>query len=360
MISSDAFSPTPCQAVQTVVVGAGQAGLAAAYYLRQAGAPFVVLESRQGIGDVWANRYDSLRLFSPAWASNLPGFPWPGPPTRYPTKAEAAAYLSQYAAHFKFPVETGQQVVSVQPVSGGFRVLAATGRCWQAENVVVCTGPFTAPRVPPFSQRLPAAVQQLHSSAYLRPTQIQGPGPVGVVGSGNSALQIATDLASSGRSVYLAFDEKTPAMPNNTAMWALLLGTHIMQASRTSWVGRLMRRRPEPVVSADLRRVRQLPNVHLIGRAQKATAAATLIGQRSATPPLEAIIWATGFGPDYEWLQVPGALGPDGQPLHERGLSPVQGVAFLGLPWLHSRRSALMGGAGPDAEYVIARLLKKT
>lgn len=359
MLSSDT-SPTPCPTVQVVVVGAGQAGLAAAYYLRRAGVSFVVLEAGAEVGDVWASRYDSLRLFSPAWASNLPGLPWPGPPGRYPTKAEAAAYLRQYAAHFALPIETGQQVVSVQPAAAGFRVLTATGHCWQAANVVVCTGPYTAPRLPDFSRHLPASVQQLHSSAYQRPAQLRGFGPVGVVGSGNSALQIAADLASGGRPLYLAFDEKTPAMPNNTAMWALLLGTHVLQASHSSWVGRFMRHRPEPVVGADLRRARQLPNVQMIGRALGATAAATLTGQHGPTPPLEAVVWATGFGPDYEWLQVPGTLDPDGRPLHERGLSPVRGVAFLGLPWLRSRRSALMGGAGPDAEYVIARLLKKT
>ncbi|UOQ78762.1 hypothetical protein MUN84_09620 [Hymenobacter sp. 5516J-16] len=188
---------------------------------------------------------------------------------------------------------------------------------------------------------------QLHSSAYQRPSQLAGTGPVGVVGSGNSALQIAADLAATGRPVWVAFDEGTPAMPNNTAMWALLLSTHMLQASRKSPVGRLMRSQPEPVVSADLKRLRRLPNVRFMGRALGATPEGALQGKTATTPALEAVIWATGFRPDYNWLQVPGALSPAGKPQQERGLSPVPGLAFLGLPWLHSRRSALMGGVGP-------------
>ncbi|GGG27468.1 flavin-containing monooxygenase [Hymenobacter glacieicola] len=356
-------SPEPAgssPALHTLVIGAGQAGLAAAYYLRQAGVPFVVLDERAAVGEVWATRYDSLRLFSPAWASRLPGLAWPGAARRYPSKHEAAAYLQQYARHFQLPIETGQRVEAVRPVPVGFEVITATGRRLQAQHVIVCTGPYSTPKVPEFSRDLPASVQQLHSSAYQRPAQLGGTGAVAVVGSGNSALQIAADLAATGRPVWVAFDESTPAMPNNTAMWALLLSTRLLQASRNSPVGRLMRSQPEPVVSADLGRLRQFPNVRFMGRALAATSQATIRGKLATTPALDAVIWATGFRPDYHWLQVPGALSPEGEPRHERGLSPVPGLAFLGLPWLHSRRSALMGGAGADAQFVVDYLVKKT
>ncbi|UYZ62653.1 flavin-containing monooxygenase [Hymenobacter weizhouensis] len=345
----------------TLLIGAGQAGLAAAYYLQRAGVPLVILEERSAVGDVWATRYDSLRLFSPAWASALPSLAWPGNPLRYPTKDETAAYLRQYAAHFKFKIECGQRVISVAPApTGGYVVETAAGLRYQARRVVVCTGPYTTPRRPAFAGQLPPAVQQLYSSAYQRPAQLPGTGPVAVVGSGNSALQIAADLAATGRPVFIAFDEKTPALANNTAMWAFILGTGLLQAGRNSPVGRLMRQRPEPVVSQDLHHLRGFDNVQWIGRATEATAAGTIQGQRAATPPLAAVVWATGFGPDYEWLRVPGALASDGQPLHHRGLSSVPGLAFLGLPWLHSRRSALMGGAAADARFVVRHLLKST
>lgn len=346
--------------LDALVIGAGQAGLAAAYYLQQHGASFVVLDERPAVGDVWATRYDSLRLFSPAWASNLPGLPWPGDARRYPTKDETAAYLRHYAQHFRFPIETSQRVTAVQPAPDGYAVTTAAGQHYRARRVVVCTGPYAAPRVPEFGRHLPREVVQLHSSQYQRPEQLPGAGPVAVVGSGNSALQIGADLAATGRKVFAAFDEKTPAMPNNTLMWKLLLGAGILQAGTTTWLGRYMRRQPEPVVSADLHRLRRYPNVRFMGRAQAATAAAELRGPHITTPPLEAVVWATGYAPAYDWLQVPGALGPNSEPRHTRGLSPVPGLAFLGLSWLHSRRSALLGGAGPDAQHVVEQLLKRT
>lgn len=335
--------------------------MAAAYYVQQASRELVVLDERPEVGDVWASRYDSLRLYSPAWASGLPGLPWPGNPLRYPTKNEAAAYLRHYAAHFAFPIDTNQRVEAVEPrAAGGYEVRTATGRRYQAQRVVVCTGPYTAPRCPDFARHLPASVLQLHSSAYQRPAQLPGAGPVAVVGSGNSALQIAADLAATARPVWIAFDEATPAMPNNTAMWVLLLSTGLLQAGRNSLVGKLLRQRPEPVVSADLHRLRRFGNVRWLGRAHAANSAGLLHGASGSTPPLEAVVWATGFGPGYEWLRVPGALAPDGQPRHCRGLSPVPGLAFVGLPWLHSRRSALLGGAGADARFVVRELLKST
>lgn len=347
-------------AVDTLIIGAGQAGLAAAYYLRQRGTSFVVLEDHPAVGHVWTMRYDSLRLFSPTWASALPGLPWPGSASRYPTKDEAAAYLQHYARHFALPVETGQRVTLVQPAPTGYLVCTAAGRQYTARRVIVCTGPYTAPRVPAFATQLPAAVVQLHSSQYQRPAQLPGTGPVAVVGSGNSALQISADLAATGRPVLVAFDDKTPAAPNNAAMWLFLLATGMLEAGRNTWLGRYMRRQPEPVVSGDLHRLRQFPNVQFIGRALAVTALAGLQGQRAATPTLEAVVWATGFGPAYEWLQVPGVLSAAGEPLHERGLGPVAGLAFLGLPWLHNRRSALMGGAAADAAYVVDNLRKST
>lgn len=342
--------------LDAVVIGAGQTGLAAAYYLQQRGAAFVVLDERPAVGHVWATRYDSLRLFSPAWASSLPGLPWPATAHRYPTKDETAAYLQHYAQHFALPIETGQQVERVHPMAGGYRITTAAGRTYSAAQVIVCTGPYTAPRVPAFAAQLPPAVVQLHSSHYRRPTQVPGTGPVAVVGSGNSALQIAADLAATGRPVLVGFDEKTPATPNNTAMWLFLQASGMLRAGRHTWLGRFMRRQPEPVVSGDLHRLRQFPNVRFIGRALAITATGGLQGQKASTPPLEAVVWATGYAPAYEWLQVPGALSATGEPLHARGLSPVPGLAFLGLPWLHSRRSALMGGAAADAAYVVQHL----
>ncbi|MCB2376485.1 NAD(P)/FAD-dependent oxidoreductase [Hymenobacter sp. BT635] len=354
--------PSPAVSIDAVVIGAGQAGLAAAYYLQQHGLRFVVLDERPAVGDVWATRYDSLRLFSPAWASGLPGFPWPGKPLRYPTKAEAADYLQRYAAHFNFPLQLGQRVVQVAPLAEnqpGYSVRTAAGQHFEARLVLVCTGAFNAPRLPLFSPELSAGVVQLHSSAYRRPGQLPGSGPVAVVGSGNSALQIAADLATTGRPVYAAYNEQTPALPNNTAMWVFLKATGMLRVSRHTALGRRLLGRPEPVVSADLARLRTFANVQFIGKALGTEAGNSLRGQQVTTPALEAVVWATGYGPDFNWIQVP-VFDAAGAPLHHRGLTSAPGLAFLGLPWLNTRASALMGGVGPDARYVVEALLKKT
>ncbi|UOQ72815.1 FAD-dependent oxidoreductase [Hymenobacter cellulosilyticus] len=163
--------------IDTVIIGAGQAGLAAAYYLQHHGQSFVVLDERPAIGHVWATRYDSLRLFSPAWASGLPGLPWPGSSTRYPTKDEAAAYLQRYAEHFNLPVRLGQRVTRVAAIQAGteYEVSTAAGPTYTARNVIVCTGPYNAPRLPDFAQQLNPAIPQVHSSAYRRPGSCRAP-----------------------------------------------------------------------------------------------------------------------------------------------------------------------------------------
>ncbi|MCB2406763.1 flavin-containing monooxygenase [Hymenobacter lucidus] len=352
---------SPVPTLDAVVIGAGQAGLAAAYYLQRHHQQFVVLDERTAVGDVWATRYDSLRLFSPAWASSLPGFPWPGSKRRYPTKDEAADYLRQYVAHFGFPVQLGQRVTRVAPAAGqpGYQVSTATGRRYQTRCVIVCTGAFNAPRRPSFATELTAPVVQLHSNDYRRAVQLTGQGPVAVVGSGNSALQIAADLAATGRPVYLAFGEKTPALPNHTAMWLFLKSTGLLKIPRHTRLGQYMATNPESVVSADLARVRQRPNVHFIDRALGVEAGTRLRGVSAVTPPLEAVVWATGYGPDFGWIEVP-IFNDNGHPEHYRGITAAPGLAFLGLPWLNTRSSALMGGVGADARYVVEQLLKRT
>ena len=355
----NAAAPTgPPIGTDTVIIGAGQAGLAAAYYLQQARVDFRLLDAAPAAGAAWAGRYDSLRLFSPAWASGLPGRPWPGNSLRYPTRDETTAYLRDYAAHFGFPLEMGQRVCHLGAApGGGYQVHTTTGRAYRARRVVVATGPYTTPRVPAWAGQLPAAVAQLHSHAYHRPGQLPGTGPVAVVGSGNSALQIAADVAATGRPVFVAFDDNTPAMPNNQLMWAFLTLTGLLRVPRHTLLGRRLHASPEPVVRGDLVRLRGFANATFVGRATAALPTGALVGQRATTPPLEAVVWATGYGPSYPWLDLP-ILDADGHPCHHRGLTAAPGVAFLGLDWLDTRRSALLNGAGADARRVVADLLK--
>lgn len=358
-MSDSWLPPPPVIVTNTVVIGAGQAGLAAAYYLQQRRVDFQLLDAAPTAGAAWGTRYESLRLFSPAWVSGLPGRPWPFPPLHYPTRDETTAYLRDYAAHFNFPFRPNQRVLRVAPApdEAGYLVHTASGHTYRAQRVIVATGPYTAPRVPEWATELPATVVQLHSSAYLRPSQLPGTGPVAVVGSGNSALQIAADVAATGRPVFVAFDEQVPAMPNNQLTWALLMLTGFMRIPHHTALGQRLAARPEPVVSGDLAKLRRFANVTFIDRAVAALPTGAIQGRRTASAPLEAVVWATGYRPAYNWIDLP-IFAPDGQPRHQRGLTAAPGVGFLGLHWLTSRRSALLNGAGPDAERVVAALLK--
>ena len=359
MALSPLISPVlPPVVLDAVVIGAGQAGLAAAYYLQKHGVAFRLLEAAPNVGAAWAARYDSLRLFSPAWASGLPGRPWPGNPLRYPTRDETLAYLHDYAAHFNFSVDTDQRVTRLAPAPGqsGYAVHTAAGHTYLARYVLIATGPYVQPRLPTWASQLPAAVVQLHSRDYQRPPQLPGTGPVAVVGSGNSALQIAADLAATGRPVVAAYDERTSAAPNNQLMWAGMTLTGFLRVPRHTALGRRLHTKPDGVVSGDLHRLRQFANVEFIGRANGVLSGGIIQGEKAASPPLEAVVWATGYRPDYPWIELP-ILAPDGRPQHQRGLTAAPGVAFLGLHWLDTRSSALLNGAGHDARRVVAALL---
>ncbi len=351
--------PPPVVSTDTLVIGAGQAGLSAAYYLQQRGVAFQVLEAAPAAGAAWAGRFQSLRLFSPAWASGLPGRAWPGSPLRFPTRDETTAYLRDYAAHFAFPIAYNQFVtrLTAQPQAGHYLTETANGPSYVSRRVIIATGPYTAPRIPTWALDLPAPVTQVPGCGYQHPAQLPGNGPVAVVGSGNSALQIAAELAATGRRVFVAFNEATPALPNNQLMWALLAATGLLRVPRHTALGRRMHARPEAVVRGDLVRLRRFPNVTFIGYGEAGLSTGAIRGRSSLSDPVEAVVWATGYRPDYHWLDLP-VLDPDGAPRHYRGLTDAPGVAFLGLNWLDTRRSALLNGAGPDAQRVVSMLLR--
>lgn len=351
-------STLPPIALDAVVIGAGQAGLAAAYYLQKRGVNFRILEAAPAAGAAWTARYDSLRLFSPAWASGLPGRPWSGNRLRYPTRDETATYLRDYADHFNFPIDTGQRVARLAPTPGqpGYAVYTATGRVYLARYVIIATGPYMQPRVPAWASQLPATMVQLHSRDYQRPSQLPGVGPVAVVGSGNSALQIAADLAATGRPVLAAYDERTSAAPNNQLIWAGMTLTGFLRIPRHTKLGHWLHTKPDGVVNDDLNRLRSFANVAFVGRATGVLPGGIVRAEKADTPSLEAVVWATGYQPHYPWIELP-ILAPDGSPRHQRGLTAAPGVAFLGLSWLDTRSSALLNGAGADARRVVAALL---
>jgi putative flavoprotein involved in K+ transport len=333
------------------VVGGGQAGLAMAWHLTQQSLDFQVLDAGPAVGHSWRSRWDSLRLFTPAQYDGLPGMPFPAPADTYPSKDQVADYLQSYAAGL--PVRSNTRVTALRRVADGFEIRAAD-ELLRARQVVVATGPFQVPFVPAPAADLDASVTQLHSSAYRNP-QALPTGPVLVVGGGNSGLQIAQELAAT-RQVDVSIGDRPPMLPQRLLgrdlfWWLTRLG--LMRVAATSRLGRRMQARGEFVIGTrrpDLERA----GVRFRPRLVDAEGRTVRFADGSALD-VGTIIWATGYRPDYSWIQVPGIVD-DGRLDHRRGVTAVPGLYFLGLSWQHTRGSALLGFGNDDAAYLAERI----
>jgi putative flavoprotein involved in K+ transport len=332
-----------------IAVGGSQAGLAIAWHLAREGLRFVVLEAAPEIGHTWRSRWDSLRLFTPAQYDALPGMPFPGPPDTYPTKDPVAGYLKAYAAAFDLPVRLNARVTELRRTAEGFEARTGDG-VFRARQVVVATGPFQVPFTPPAAQRLDGSVTQLHSAGYRNPSALP-PGPVLVVGGGNSGFQIAEELAAT-RQVDLSIATRAPMLPQRLAgkdlfWWLTRLG--LMRVTAGSRLGRRLRARPDFVIGSSRRRLKAAGV-----RFRPAVAGAdgrTVRFADGSTLDAGIVIWATGYRPDYSWIGIPGVTR-DGQVIHRRGVTEVPGLYFLGLTWQHTRGSALLGFVHEDAAYL--------
>jgi putative flavoprotein involved in K+ transport len=339
--------------VEVVVVGGGQAGLAVGYELAQRHLRFVILDAAATVGQVWRDRYDSLTLFTPAQYSSLPGMPFPKPADTYPTKDEVVTYLEQYVARFQLPLRLNTPVVALHQDGQGF-VVETAGDTYQARAVVVATGPFQQPFIPAFAADLAPEVIQVHSSAYRNPGQLP-PGPVLVVGAGNSGAQIADELARE-RDVTLAVGKRPPTLPQRLLGCDIFWWLHrfgFMRVPGSSLLGRRMRRL-DPLIGSNIGQLARTRGVRLVGRAVGASGNSVRFAD-GAAHPFGSVIWATGFRPHYAWLDV-AVLDPQGMPVQRQGVTNVPGVYFVGLSWMHRRGSALLGGVGDDAAFLGAQI----
>lgn len=341
--------------LDAVVVGAGQAGLAMGYHLSRQKKKFVILEKEESIGTVWRNRYDSLKLFTPRAFSSLPGLPMEGPPQEFPAKNEVSAYLQLYAKTFNLPVHLQNEVLAAVKADSAFKIITTQNE-YLAKRLIVATGPFQSPSVPPISEKLAMEVRQLHSSEYKNAKQLK-PGNVLIVGGGNSGAQIAVELAAS-KEVHLSVSQSPRFLPlsilGKSIFW-WFGSTGLLKATRESMVGRKIRSSGDPIFGYELKQLIQDRKILLHPRTISCCFDIFTF-QDQEQLKIQNVIWATGFSSHFGWLQIPEVFDSHGQPLHQRGITPVNGLYFLGLPWQHKRGSALLLGVGEDAEFLASQL----
>lgn len=339
---------------QTIVIGGGQAGLATSYHLAKRGISHLILDASAQIGDAWRNRWDSLRVFTPARYAGLPGLPFQAPGDSFPTKDQMAAYLTAYANRFRLPLRNSVRVERLWKEGDRFVMTTGTER-YESENVVVAMSNYQAPRTPAFARDLNPGIVQLHSHAYRNLSQL-GEGGVLVVGSGNSGAEIALEAAHS-HSVWISGKESGHIPWRiDTAISRFLLvrfvrffGHHILTVNTP--LGRKLR--PKLLATATpLVRVKPQDLVEAqVERTQK------VVGAQNGLPLLEDgrtlnvrnVIWCTGYAHGFPWIDLP-IFGTDGEPIHRSGIvDGVPGMYFVGLHFLHSMTSATLIGVGRDA-----------
>jgi putative flavoprotein involved in K+ transport len=363
-------SESTIERIDTVVIGAGQAGLAAGYHLTKRGLPFVILDADARIGDHWRERWDSLRLYSPARSDSLPGVPFPAAPYSWPTGREMGDYLAAYASQLQLPVRSGRRVDRVDraPDGDGFLVSAGDERI-AARQVVVATGPFSIPSIPPFARELDPSIRQLHSHEYRNPDQLQD-GPVLVVGLAHSGADIAIEVARSHRTLLSGrFHGQVPVRVTDTPrarlVWPIIgfVFGHVLTI-RTPMGRRARRAIRSGSGGAPLLRVR-LSDLAAAGVERHE---ARTVGVKDGQPLLadgtvlegvRNIIWCTGYRRDFSWIGAP-VVDSDGWPEEVRGVSrSVPGLYFLGMPFSYAFTSMLVVGAGRDARYVVDRIAER-
>jgi putative flavoprotein involved in K+ transport len=354
------------EALDVAVIGAGQAGLSAGYHLSKRGVRFAILEGGERVGDAWRKRWDSLRLFTPAAYDGLDGLPFPAPADSFPTKDEMADYLEAYVAKFQLPVRTRQRVDRVSREGDMYEVRAGAQR-YRARAVIVAMGTYQQPRVPDFARQLDPRVVQLAASAYKRPSQL-GEGDVLLVGAGNSGAEIAKDLSSTGRRVYLS-GRSVGEVPFKMESWLgrkvlsrLVLGfafNHVLtvktppgKKARHAVLtrgGMLIR-----VREGDLARL----GVERVARVAGVTGGKPVLDDGRVLD-VGNVVWCTGYHGGYEWIDLP-IFNERGEPRHERGVVTGEpGLYFLGLHFQYAMSSGMIHGVGRDARFVVERIAQR-
>jgi putative flavoprotein involved in K+ transport len=339
--------------LEVIVVGGGQAGLALGYFLAQQGRNFAILEAAEESAAAWRARWDSLKLFTPARYSSLPGLPFPGDPDGYPRRDDVATYLTGYAQQFALPVELGRRVRAIRQIEGRYLV-QVEDRGYTADQVVIATGPFQLPFVPAIAEDLGRDVFQIHSTQYRAPGDLPD-GPVLVVGGGNTGFQIAEELSDT-HEVHLSIGSRQTPLPQRILgrdLFWYLEKIGAMRKSTDTRIGHRLAGR-DTLIGSNPRTLRKRHGVRLHPRAVEASGRTVRFTDASELD-VGAVIWATGFRNDHSWIDAPVFVGHHGV-VHRRGVTNSPGLYFLGLTWQYTRGSALIGWVGDDAAYIAGQI----
>lgn len=400
--------------VGTIIVGGGQAGLAMSYYLKNEGRDHLVLERAKAVANAWRKqRWDSFTLVTPNFQVRMPGAEYDGSdPFGFMSLAEVVEYFDNYVERFSLPVHCGVEVFSVEKTGERFLVRTSEGD-YEAENVVIATGLYQSPKIPKLAERMPSNIFQIHSMHYKNPRSLPK-GAVLVVGTGQSGAQIAEELYQSGRKVFLSIGSagRVPRRYRGKDIndWFTRMG--MFDTTVDSLKSPADKFHPHPQISG--KNGGESLNLHqfardgvvLLGHVHDAndgrlifapdlketlakvdgfeTNALTMIdsyiARTALTMPIETIpklhdgyaqeviteldlkdagistiLWATGYTFDFSFVKLP-VLDADGYPIQKRGVTDYGGLYFLGMPWLHSRKSGILFGVGDDAAYLAAHI----
>jgi putative flavoprotein involved in K+ transport len=407
------------ETIETVIVGGGQAGLSASYYLKQGGREHIVLEQAAQAAEAWRNhRWDSFTLVTPNWMNRMPGAEYDGDdPDGFLLRREVVEYLESYIERFNLPVRYNVRVTSVEQIPGkdGYQV-ATTAGDWEAQNVIIATGNFQEPKIPLIGSGFSPEILQLHSSQYRNPGLLPA-GSVLVVGTAQSGCQIAEELYQSGRKVYLCvgnvgrvprryrgkeitywmdqirfFDRPVEMLPNPQTRYAPnpqisgkggghSLNLHQFARDGVVLLGHLRgvqdgKALIAPDLNDTLAKIDQF-EVEMLNRIDDYIAQKGLNAPEETVPVLRdayqseiitelelrsagitSVIWATGYKFDFSLVKLP-VFDGDGFPVQVRGGTTYPGLFFLGLLWLHLFKSSIFYGVGDDAGYIVNKIVER-